>query len=99
MMVWVVFFNLCNHSGFKFKRQGTSKECPNKATKMLRGLGHGGCGSVLSSSKGQGKRKWCQVVSEEVSVGHEQKFVYCNVCQVLEEATQGSGGVPMAGGV
>ena len=46
---------------------------------------------------GRGQRP--QAVSGEVQIGHQEKFPSCMSGQALAQAAQGSGGVPIPGGV
>ena len=39
------------------------------------------------------------IASGEVQIGYQEKFLYCKSGQALDQAAQGSGGVPIPGGV
>lgn len=62
----------------------------------------GGCngeGVGLLGGKRQDAKKWSQVVSRQVQVGHEEELICGEGGQVLEWAAWGSSGDPILGSI
>jgi len=55
--------------------------------------------SLLPSNQRQDERQWPQAASGEVQIGYWEKCLCCKSGQALAQAAQGSGGVPIPGGV
>ena len=64
-----------------------------------RSLYWGRCWSLLPSSQWQDERQRPQAASGEVQIGYWEKFLHCKSVQALDQAAQGSGGVPIPEGV